>query len=324
MTGSRLVVAADGGNSKTDLVLATTDADVLALVTGPGTHPQVDGVSATAAELAELTRSALGVAGLPPDTELAVGSYYLANVDLVEDEQAMYAALLEQDVAERVEVGNDTFAVLEAGSRRGWGVAVVCGAGINAVGLHADGRRERFLGIGSFSGDWGGGWSVAAAGIGAAVRAVDGRGAATALIHLVSSVFGADPETVAIRADRGEITGREVLGFAPVVLRAATDGDPVATGIAHRLADEVAAFATALLHRMNLVGSDAEIVFGGGILQSGNRIVHERIAEQIRELAPEAQLCTLQVPPVAGSLASALRLADAGESAITRARTFLQ
>ena len=34
-------------------------------------------------------------------------------------------------------VGNDTFAVLRAGTERGWGVAVVCGAGINCVGVGA-------------------------------------------------------------------------------------------------------------------------------------------------------------------------------------------
>ena len=38
-------------------------------------------------------------------------------------------------------VGNDTFAVLRAGTERGWGVAVVCGAGINCVGVGA--RRPR-------------------------------------------------------------------------------------------------------------------------------------------------------------------------------------
>ena len=37
-------------------------------------------------------------------------------------------------------VANDTFAILRAGTERGWGVAVVCGAGINCVGVAPDGR----------------------------------------------------------------------------------------------------------------------------------------------------------------------------------------
>jgi N-acetylglucosamine kinase-like BadF-type ATPase len=316
----RLVVAADGGNSKTDLVLATTDGGVLARVTGVGTRPNIDGLPATAAGLAELTRSAIATAGLPGDTVIAVGSYYLANVDLPEDEHAMRAALVDHGLAARIEVVNDTFAVLQAGSQRGWGIAVVCGAGINAVGLHPDGRQERFLGIGALSGDWGGGWSVAVAGIAAAVRAGDGRGPATALRGLVASRFGAEPESVAMAADRGAITRQQLLAFAPDVLVAARDGEPVATEIVHRLADEVVSFARALLSRMDLTESDCDIVLGGGILQSGHRLVLDRIERHLATIAPDANVCTLDVPPVVGALVSALRLAGADDHAIAGAR----
>ena len=57
----------------------------------------------------------------------------------------------------RTEVRNDTLAALRAGAPEGWGVAVVSGAGINAVGMHPDGREERFLALGDVTGDWGGG-----------------------------------------------------------------------------------------------------------------------------------------------------------------------
>ncbi len=58
------VIAADGGNSKTDLVVATTDGEVLSRVAGRGTRPYIDGLPATAAGLAELARSGLDAAGL--------------------------------------------------------------------------------------------------------------------------------------------------------------------------------------------------------------------------------------------------------------------
>jgi N-acetylglucosamine kinase-like BadF-type ATPase len=306
-----LVVAADGGNSKTDLVLATVAGEHLARVSGPGTNPQEDGVATTASELAELTRAALTAAGRPNGTPVAVGAYYLANVDLPEDEQAMHAALAEHELAERLEVANDTFAVLEGGSRRGWGIAVVAGAGINAAGQYPDGRRERFLGIGPLSGDWGGAQAVSVAGIGAAVRAVDRRGPSTALCDAVTAAFGADPESVAIAVDRGTISPHELLGFAPAVLAAATDGDPVATGIANRLADEVMSFVEALVRRMDLAESDVEIVLGGGMLQARHPLVLERIEQAVHTIAPRAQLQVLDVPPVTGALVSALRLAGA-------------
>ena len=44
--------------------------------------------------------------------------------------------------AGHVVVGNDTLALLRAGTERGWGVAVVCGAGINCVGVGPDGPQR--------------------------------------------------------------------------------------------------------------------------------------------------------------------------------------
>ncbi len=58
------VVAADGGNSKTDVVLATVDGAVLAQVQGRGTRPHMDGMGRTARDLAAMVEAARQQAGL--------------------------------------------------------------------------------------------------------------------------------------------------------------------------------------------------------------------------------------------------------------------
>jgi N-acetylglucosamine kinase-like BadF-type ATPase len=323
VSADRYVVAADGGNSKTDLVLARGDGAVLARVRGPGIRPMRNGMDGTARALAELSATAVREAQLSPATTLSGATFFLANVDTADEEAAMHSALVRLEVAEQIEVGNDTLAVLQAGAPRGWGVAVVAGAGINAAGSHPDGRTERFLGIGSFSGDWGGGWSVAVAGIGAAVRAGDGRGAPTALRDRVAAQFGDDAETVAVLAHSGEIPRERVLGFAPVVCAAAGDGDPVATGIVHRLADEVVEFAGALLRRMELTTADPDVVLGGGMLQAGHAVLLERIYAGVAAVAPDAQVRVLDVAPVVGAVTSALRGVGADDVALTSVRSAL-
>ena len=84
-------------------------------------------------------------------------------------------------------------------------------------------------------------------GLGAAVRAVDGRGPATSLSTLVPAHFGLRR---ADRRDRGDLRGpdrrRRVGELAPVVVAAARDGDAVALGLVDDLADELASFATAV------------------------------------------------------------------------------
>ena len=90
---TRYVVAADGGNSKTDLVLATTGGRVLARVRGVGTNPHRTGFDGLAADLAELTDRARREAGLRPSASLEVGVFHLANLDLPgEDRSALRGA----------------------------------------------------------------------------------------------------------------------------------------------------------------------------------------------------------------------------------------
>lgn len=319
------VVAADGGNSKTDLVLATDQGEVLARIQGRGTRPHIDGMAATTQALTELTGRAVVEAGLPVGTPIAVGSFYLANVDLPDEEAAVLADLRRLAVARQLEVRNDVFAVLRAGSTRGWGVAVVSGAGINAAGVHPDGREERFLALGDVTGDWGGGYAVGLTGLGAAVRASDGRGPATTLRELLPRHFGdPDPETTAIRLHRAPDAEQSLLALAPVVFRAASAGDAVARQIVDRLADEVANFAVALLRRLELLSSDADVVLGGGTLQSGNGLLLDRIRSQLADAAPNAIVRVLDSPPVTGALAGALDLAGAPAAAQDRARQMLR
>jgi N-acetylglucosamine kinase-like BadF-type ATPase len=314
------VVAADGGNSKTDLVLASIEGDVLAQVRVAGTRPFVDGMPATASTLAAAAHSAAERAGA---TSISVGAFYLANVDLPEDETAATDELHRLGVAARVLVRNDVFAILRAGTTRGWGIAITAGAGINAVGVHPDGREGRFLALGDVSGDWGGGYSVGVAGLGAAVRAGDGRGPETVLRSIVADAFRAPPEDVAVGVSQGQIPRRALRDLAPAVLRAADDGDAAACGIVLRLADNAVEFAVALLRRLDLLDTDPDVVLGGRLLQSGNRLLVDRIRERVTAVAPHAVVRVLDTPPVAGALAAALELAGASTAAQQRARTQL-
>ena len=80
--------------------------------------------------------------------------------------------------------------MLRAGTERGWGVAVVCGAGINCVGVGPDGRHARFPALGAITGDWGGGFDLGLAALSAAARSEDGRGPRTPLEQAVPAHFG--------------------------------------------------------------------------------------------------------------------------------------
>jgi N-acetylglucosamine kinase-like BadF-type ATPase len=338
-----LVAGVDGGNSKTDLILADTDGRLLAWVRGEGTRPHTEGMAVTTERLAALLRRALAEArwgdasvevkgdrSEVPVTSgevgglrggVAVGAYFLANVDTADDESEALRRLSVLDVAARVIVGNDTLAILRAGSVEGWGVAVVSGAGINAAGVHPDGGSARFLSLGEITGDWGGGMSVARAGLGAAVRAGDGRGPVTVLREVLPVRFGlASVEAVALAVGRGEIPVAALHRLAPVVFAAAEDGDPVAREIVLRLGEEIVTMVTALLRRLDLLTRPTPVVLGGGTLQNGHALLQDHIRARLAERAPLARPRVLDVPPVAGAVAEAMAEAGASEAARRRLR----
>jgi N-acetylglucosamine kinase-like BadF-type ATPase len=147
-----VILAVDGGNSKTDVALVGEDGEVLAHARGPLSSPHHLGLSGCLDVLQRLVDQA-GLDGRRAD----VAQVLLAGVDFPEEEDQLRAALDERGWATTTHVGNDTFAVLRAGTERGWGVAITCGAGINCVGVAPDGRQVRFPALGSITGDWGGG-----------------------------------------------------------------------------------------------------------------------------------------------------------------------
>ena len=152
----RIVLAVDGGNSKTDLALVRNDGALLAHVRGPLSSPHHLGLGESVDLLQRLLQEALRAAGANGRATPAVAEVFLAGVDFPSEEDSLRSALEARRIAGHVVVGNDTLALLRAGTERGWGVAVVCGAGINCVGVAPDGRQLRFPALGAITGDWGG------------------------------------------------------------------------------------------------------------------------------------------------------------------------
>ena len=247
------VLGVDGGNSKTDLVLATAAGAVLAEVRGDTISHQQVSIETAMARLDELADRALVQAGLEPGQRpvAVVAALCLAGADLPSDERLLARAVEGRNLAPEVIVRNDTLAALRAGSDRPWGVGVICGAGINAVGVAPDGRMARFAALGQISGDRAGGDELGWGALGAAVRARDGRGQRTMLERTVPAFFGLrTPEAVTRGLYRGELTEAQVRDLAPLVFDGVRAGDVASLAIADAMADEVVAFATAAIRRL--------------------------------------------------------------------------
>jgi len=297
------LLAVDGGNSKTDLLLAGRDGSLLAYVRGESISHQAVGWSVGARRLHRLVAAASAEAGLTGRGHCAqLGSFCLAGADSRHETTRLTAALREVDLVDEITVLNDTRAALRAGSRSGWGVAVICGSGVNAVGVAPDGRIASLPALGNISGDWGGGRAVGEAGLAAAIRGRDGRGPRTSLERSVPAHFGMRrPLSVTWALYRDRIAEPDLRQLSPVVFAAATNGDAVAAAIVRRLADELATMAIATLRRLRLMRREVDVVLAGGVVRTENHDFFARIDERVRAAAPNARVHRLTEPPVVGA-----------------------
>lgn len=332
MTASRgvhsndgLLVAVDGGNSKTDLALLDRHGAVHAFVRGPLGSPHHIGLHGSVALLEGLLADARRAAGIAPGATLGrVARLMLAGLDFPDEERRLHDAIAELGWAEYVRVANDTFAVLRAGTDAGWGIAITCGSGINCVGIGPNGRHVRFPSLGSITGNWGGGYDLGVAALGAAARSQDGRGPETRLEQLVPAHFGlATPADVAEAIHTGAIDDRRLSELARLVF-AEVDHDTLAAQLVERLAAEVADFVRAAIDRLGLGDLVPEVLLGGGLMQAADRRLVTATADRLAALGLEVVVRAVSSPPIVGAALLALDEVSADPSAHERVRRELE
>lgn len=310
-----VVVAVDGGGTKTDAVALSLDGRLLASSRGPGGNPQHSGVQASLASVDALVSEVAG------DASVVRAGLYLSGLDLPQEVSAYSAAASARPwAAGGLDVDNDLFALLRAGTDEPDAVAVVCGTGINAVGIRADGTTARFLALGAISGDWGGGLGIGLEALWHAARDADGRGPATALTPALEAHFGVSVPRLITQLHLRERNSEELSELPPAVFACASAGDEIAGKLVDRQAAEVVAMARSCLTRLGLLSADVPVVLGGGILQAGDERLLAGIRTGLAQVAPSARVVHVTQPPILGAALLTLAAAGAPSAALAQAR----
>jgi N-acetylglucosamine kinase-like BadF-type ATPase len=289
------------------------DGTLVGFARGPLSQPDHIGVEASVRVVDDLAEQV----GAPADLAVLL----IAGLDFPDEEETYRAQAESRRWAAELVVGNDTFAVLRAGSESGWGVAVTCGSGMNCVGVGPDGRQARFASLGPISGDaMDGAGAVGLAAVAAAARSEDGRSPKSELERLVPDYFGlGTPVELARAVHAGRIPWRRLGELAPLVFRAA-ETDPAAGEIVDRQAEEVVAFVRAALHRLDLADEEVEVILGGGVLQAGNARLLDGVAAGLREVGPRLVVRVASSRPIVGAALLGLDRLQASPEAYARAR----
>lgn len=313
------VIGVDGGNTKTELLVADVEGAALAYVRGPGSNSHGLGAEGSVQVIARLVERA------QLDGAAEHGAFFLCGADVPHDIAELTDALAARGWARSLHVDNDTFALLRSGTSAPNAVAVVCGAGINCVGRTNDGRVARYPSLGWETGDWGGSEPLGREVLFQAARAEDGRGEPTALVEVVTEHFGAE-SVAAVGEDMhyGRVRRQRLGELAPKVVAAAEAGDAVARCLLERLAEEIVLLAVKALRDLDLLEREADVVLGGGMLRRGSGPLHEEVVARLGERAPAAHAVVAADPPVLGAAFAALDAAGASDAAHERLRAALR
>jgi N-acetylglucosamine kinase-like BadF-type ATPase len=307
-----VIVAADGGNSKTELVVATLEGELRSYVRGPGSNSHAIGAEATAAVLAALVERA-GLEGLAEQ-----GTFFLCGADIPSDVEELTDAVRRRGWARRATVDNDTFGLLRVGTDAADAVAVICGAGMNCVGRARGGRAVRYPSLGWETGDWGGSEAVGREALTLAARGEDGRGEPTAIGKAIRRHFGLSLQELGEAVHYRRLPQSRLGEIAPAVVELADGGDVVARGLVDRLAAEIALVVRRAFRDLEL--EEGDVVFGGGMLAVGSGYLFHEAVARTTALVPGARPRATAEPPVLGAALAALDEAGATPEAAERLR----
>ncbi len=291
------------GILRSEAVLVTAAGDVLARVVGSGASPRRIGAFNTIEAIAGLYDVALRRAGLPTDTTPDRVASIVADVDLQEERDEVRHGLAQRLRTPDLIVENDVHGLLWAGMRRPAGVALICGAGINAIARASTGARAEYLALGRVSGDWGGALELGREVLYAAQRSSDGRGPHTRLQYDVPAHFHTVTTWDAVVAFwHSPSRDAELEALARQLFVADEGGDDVARDLVNRLAAEVVGMVAAAADRVRLPVTGADIVLSGWVLTSGYARLDRMVDAGIATRMPGATVLRFDKPLVIGAV----------------------
>lgn len=311
-------LGADLGSTKTHTLIVDETGRALGFgESGSANHEDV-GYDGMLHSMQQGLDQALYAANLTRD-ELAGAGFGVSGYDWPSEYEATAAVIHQLGLSAPSIFVNDTVPGLVAGSEEGWGVVVVSGTGSNCRGWDREHKREgRVTGHGVMMGEGAGASELIHRAMQLVGYAWSKRGPMTALADVFIRFAGAkDLEDLV----RGYTTHEYQVGAeaAPLVFRAASEGDAVARDLIRWAGVENGEMAKAVIRQLEFENLEFDVVMAGSMFEGGPMLI-EPMRETICTFAPGARLVRLRVPPVLGAAILGMEAANTKASLPIRKR----
>ena len=314
MSVADLLVAVDGGGTRTRAAVADLEGRVLARGFGPSSNLQDLGLEAVGKALTTAVEGALlqvpgaawkGEGSAWQSGRIAAACFGLAGVDTREDEARLSQWLRDQGMAARFSILNDSELVLACGTPEGVGVALISGTGSICLGRAADGRTARVGGWGPLMGDEGSGYQLALRALRLATQTADGRAEAPTLLRAALTHWSVPDAFALMQQIYAPATSpADIAGFATSVLDLGARGDAAATPLVGEVAHDLVVHVRVAIQKLKL--TRPPLALGGGLLRS-----HLRTLVTVA-LTGEVGPVNHVTDPVVGAITLAQRLLKGG------------
>lgn len=176
-------------------------------------------------------------------------------------------------------VESDARIALEGAFSGKAGSILIAGTGSIMFGKDSNDVIYRVGGFGRFIGDEGSGYLIGKKGLIAVAKSFDGRGRETLLKQLLLERCNIEsPELLITEIYKNNF---DIASFAPVVLEAASKGDPIAVGIVEQESDELILHISSM--RKKLLEKPLYVSLIGGILCNENILSQKFIEKTVIE-----------------------------------------
>jgi N-acetylglucosamine kinase-like BadF-type ATPase len=291
------VLGIDGGQTATTAAICDLSGRLLGVGrAGPANHVWEPGGVARARNA---VKQCLSAAAREAWLRSAFGGFRAAFLGMTGGDDRTRRAIAKIVHADRYRMENDKVNALACVTGGKPGLVVIAGTGTITYGENARGRSATVSGWGFLLGDEG-----------AATRAYDGRGEATALLQKLTAAAGvADLWDLHALIYSEHMSRAETAALATVVPTAAAEGDRVAQRLLRAAGRELGLAAGTVARQLRMHRGAVTVGMVGGVFR-GSEQVRRAFRREVRRHAPHAIFAEPRYSPVIGSVLLALRMSE--------------